>query len=57
MKRINMNDMAWAVASHEAGSVEVNIAQIKEVLKIFLTELGDFSDKEILDLVERYRKG
>ena len=55
MKRINMNDMAWAVASHEAGSVEVNIAQIKEVLKIFLTELATFSEEEIIELVKRYK--
>jgi hypothetical protein len=56
MKRINMNDMAWAVASHEAGKVEVNIAQIKEVLKIFLEELANNHDDEaVFELLSRYK--
>jgi len=56
VKRINMNDIARVVASKEGGSVEVNIAQIKEVMRIFLEELSVYEDDEILEVVKRYRK-
>ena len=55
-KRINMNDMANAVAMNEKGRTEVNIAQIKEVMRIFLEELSCYEDEEILEVVKRYRK-
>ena len=51
-----MNDIARVVASKEGGSVEVNIAQIKEVMRIFLEELSVYEDDEILEVVKRYRK-
>ena len=53
---INMNEMAVKVALKESGKVEVNIAQIKEVLKVFLLELAECSDEQVLELINRYRK-
>jgi hypothetical protein len=53
---INMNEMANKVALKESGKVEVNIAQIKEVLKIFLLELAECSDEQVLELVKRYKR-
>ena len=53
---INMNDMAVAVSNSEKGSEEVNIAQIKEVLKSFLKELSLHSDGAIIELVNKYRR-
>jgi hypothetical protein len=55
MDRINMNAMANLVAANEQGAEEVDIAQIKEVLKVFMIELGKFDDNLIIQLVERYR--
>lgn len=52
---INMNDMAAVVARREQGD-QVNIAQIKEVLRIFLEELSSYEDEEILEVVKRYNK-
>ena len=56
MKRINMNDMARTVALNEEGRTETNIAQIKEVMRVFLEELATYDDPEILEVVKRYRK-
>ena len=52
--RINMNDMAKIVADREQGD-QVNIAQIKEVMRIFLEELARYQDEEILEVVKRYK--
>ena len=54
--KINMNHIAKQVALKESGKVEVNIAQVKEVLKIFLLELAECSDEQVLELINRYRK-
>lgn len=54
-KRINMNDMATLVAIKEQGTYEMNIAQIKQVLRIFLEELATYEDEYILELMKRYR--
>lgn len=55
MQKINMNAMANRVAVGEGSRVEVNIAQIKEVMKVFLEELAKYNDEEILELVKRYK--
>ena len=55
MQKINMNAIANRVAVGEGGKVEVNIAQIKEVLKVFLEELAKYEDDEILELVKRHK--
>lgn len=55
--RVNMNDVARDVTLAEGGSVEISIAQVKEVLKEFLILVGrQYSDYEILELVNRYRR-
>ena len=53
---INMNDMARLVALKEQGDDEVNIAQIKEVLRIFLEELSHYREEDVLEVVKRYRR-
>ena len=55
MDRINMNEFAVSVALEEDGEVEINIAEIKQILRITMEKLGDFSEAQILELVERYR--
>lgn len=53
---MNMNDIARTVTLEEAGKKEISIAQVKEVLKVFLKEISTYSDDEILKLVDKYRK-
>jgi len=51
-----MNDFAKEVADLEVGKEEVSIAQIKEILKVTLTQLGLRTDKQIMTVINRYRK-
>lgn len=53
---MNLNWLAREIALKEGGKKQVNIGQIKEILKITIEELGRFSDDEILKTVERYRE-
>lgn len=56
MDRINMNEFAVSVALEEDGEVEINIAEIKQILRITMEKLGDFSEAQILELISRYNK-
>lgn len=56
MDRINMNKFAVGVALEERGEVEINIAEIKQILRITMEKLGTFDDDQILELVERYKE-
>ena len=56
MKRINLNHMARDITLKEGGKVSLSIAQVKEVMKIFLEELAKKSTVEVVSLVGRYRK-
>lgn len=44
--KINMNDFAQIIAQEENGKKEVNIAQIKEIMKIIAKEL--YNDTDLL---------
>jgi hypothetical protein len=55
MEHINMNEFAVKVALKEKGKVEANIAEIKQILKITMEELGEFEDDQILELIKRYK--
>lgn len=50
-----MNEFAAKVALEEKGKVEANIAEIKQILRITMEELGKFEDNQILELIKRYR--
>jgi len=53
---MNLNKLAREIAKIEGKKLELSIAQIKEVLKITLIELGKFSNNEIIKTVQRYRR-
>ena len=53
---INLNEMAKTIAKKEGGSKEVDIAQTKEIMKIFLEELSKLENDDLILLVERYYK-
>jgi len=54
--KINLNELAVTVAKKEGGKREVDITQIKQVMRIFLEELGQYSDEEILEVINSHRK-
>jgi len=54
-KLINLNTMAVRISNMEAGKKEVNIAQIKEVLRCVLTLLGDELEDNPLGVIELLR--
>ncbi len=53
--RINLNHMARRISKKEAGKKEVDIAQIKEVMKLMLEELADEKTQDVTALLVRYR--
>lgn len=53
---VNLNNMAQTIAAKEGGNVQVDIAQIKEIMKIFLGELAKLEDADLIALVDRYYK-
>lgn len=53
MPKINLNELARAVAKKEKGRKQVDIAQIKEVIKCTFVELGYYQENEVLEVIER----
>lgn len=54
MAKVNMRQLAADVAAAAPGSD--SIAKIQKVLKLFMGYLILFTDKEIMDLVKKYRE-
>lgn len=54
--KLNLNDLAKEITAQEGGKVNLSIAQVKEVMKILLTELADMTTGEVEDVLRRYRK-
>ena len=53
---MNLNDLAKEITLQEGGKVNLSIAQVKEVMKILLTELANMTTGEVEDVLRRYRK-
>jgi len=53
---INRNMLAAQVAGKEGKKVQVNIAQIKEVIRWTLVSLSEYSSAEIAALMKKVRK-
>jgi hypothetical protein len=53
---MNLNLLAQKVAEKEGKKRQINIAQIKEVMKILLTELAGMDEAEALKVIRRHRK-
>ena len=54
---INKNNLARTVSFYEGKKVQVNIAQIKEVMRVLFELLAERPDKEIITLINKVRKG
>ena len=53
---MNLNDLAAYVTKKEGMKRSTDIAQVKEILRITFTCLGDMKDTEIIKLINRYRR-
>ncbi len=53
---IDMNKLAITIAKKEKGNREVDITQIKQIMKILLEELALLEDDDLIALVARYVK-
>jgi len=54
--KINLNEMAVNVSKKEGGNREVDITQIKQVMRIFLVELSKFPNEDIIEVIDRHRE-
>ncbi len=53
---MNLNKFAKKITLKEGKKKSISIAQVKEVLRLCLIELGNEDDFEILKTINRYRK-
>ncbi len=53
MKKINLNDIAMDIASNEGKKIEVNIAQIREIIKVVF---NTFTLEEIILIWFKHNK-
>jgi hypothetical protein len=52
---MNLNDLALEVTHAEGKKVQVNIGQIKEILRIILRILALMSPSEVESILKRFR--
>ncbi len=52
--RINLNKFAREITLEEAGEVEVNIAQVKEIMKLVFEKLARLEPLELFEILKRY---
>lgn len=53
---MNLNNLAREVTLKEGMKKSVSIAQVKEIMKILLTELSKLNENEVLNTIRRYKK-
>ena len=51
---VDLNELAKRITLEEGKKESVNIAQVKEVLRIALQELAKLSEDELMDLLSKY---
>ncbi len=52
---VNMNDFAREITLEEGGAKSVNIAQVKEIVKLTLEKLAKMGTAHALALIKRHR--
>ncbi len=55
MKRINQNTVARNIALKEGGHKNLQISDVKEVMKLHLIELAKFEDEQVIKLLKKYK--
>lgn len=56
MERVNLNEFAQKIAEQEGKKSQVNIAQIKEILRIILIELAELPLDIREEVILRFKK-
>jgi len=56
MERVNLNEFAQKIAEREGKKSQVNIAQIKEILRIVLIELAELPLDIREEVILRFKK-
>lgn len=51
---INLNKLAREITLGESGKVEVNIAQVKEIMKLVFEKLATIEPLELFKILKRY---
>jgi len=51
----SLNKLAVEITEEEGGAVNINIAQVKEVMRLVFTKLASMSLKEIGTILEKYQ--
>ena len=52
---MNQNKIARRIALKEGGHINLNISDIKEVMKLFLIELAKEDSVKVIDLLKKYK--
>ena len=52
---MNLNNLAKKITLKEGKKKSLSIAQVKEVMKILLTELATMDSNEVQNILNRYR--
>ncbi|MBT9164042.1 MAG: hypothetical protein DDT23_00031 [candidate division WS2 bacterium] len=53
---MNENDLAVKITLLEGKKISINVAQVKELLKIILLELALMEESELLNLLRKHRE-
>lgn len=54
--RMNLNKLAKRIALREGKKKQVNIAQIKEIMRLTFEELNKFSSDEVKKILDKYKR-
>jgi hypothetical protein len=52
---MNLNTLAQTITRKEGGKVKLSIAQVKESMRLTLSELAAMPEEEALKVIRRYR--
>jgi hypothetical protein len=52
---MNLNELAREVTRQEGGKVNLSIAQVKEVMRILITELANADLRDVVATLRRYK--
>lgn len=53
---MNLNEIATEVTKREGLKKSVNVAQVKEVIRIFLEEIAFYPFSEVIDVLNKHSK-
>lgn len=55
IEKVDLNDFAKLITSLEGNKKSINIAQVKEIMKIIFTEMSKMKDSQIKYIIDYYK--